>query len=186
MDGTKDFTYSDKAAVRSELLRIRAEITDKLLKSTEIARRALTLVRGNVMTYISIDSEVDTVYLNDELLKRGDIVLFAPYTVNGKILPRRVKRFDKPDKYGNMPSDCYFASCKIKGIFLDYCITPLVGFNDGGYRIGYGKGCYDKFFCDFSARKVGLAFESQHANFSEQAHDIPLDCCVTEQKVIYF
>ena len=185
MDERKDFIYDNmrKAQERRRLLLLREGVTDKQSRSVGIARRALELLHGNVMVYVSIGSEVDTHYLIDELFKRGFNV-YAPYTVGGIITPRSIVKTDKPNKIGNLPENCYGLTEDSPKI--DCCVTPLLGFNEKGYRIGYGMGCYDRFFLSNSAVKIGLAFECQRTNFLPDTGDIPLDCCVTEKNVIYF
>ena len=162
---------------------LRDSLTDKQSLSVEIARRAIELLHGNVMVYLSIGSEVRTDHLIDALLKRGTMI-YAPYTVGGIITPRLLVKTDKPNKIGNLPENCYGLTEDSPKI--DCCVTPLLGFNDSGYRIGYGMGCYDGFFMSESAFKIGLAFDCQRTNFLPEATDIPLYCCVTEKNVIYF
>lgn len=187
MDGPNASLYN-KFELRRELILRRKALEDKSLLSRAICERAQTLVGGRVMVYASMGSEVDTRILTERLSLRSDVVLFAPYTVDGKIFPRRIERSAVPDKQGNLPEACYAnaLSSENSHIVLDYCITPLLGFNDRGYRIGYGKGCYDRFFAETPCKKIGLAFECQRQQFSPEPFDMPLDCCVTEKKVIYF
>lgn len=183
MDERKEYTYS-KAQWRGELLSRRNAVADKPELSRIIADRVLPTVYGNVMVYASIGSEVDTSRIIDELLKRDDVCLYAPYTQSGVIVPRKVKSRAKADRFGNLPQYCYI-DVQIPSR-LDFCITPLLGFNEQGYRIGYGKGCYDRFFAEWNTVKIGLAFAEQQIKFEPDRTDIPLDCCVTDKSVIYF
>lgn len=182
MDARKEYTYKDE--LRKKLMRCRNELADKPLLSRAIADKVLPLVHGNVMVYISIGSEVDTAYIVDKLLTMSDITVYAPYTENGIITPLELVSRGAADRMGNLPSDCYKNSHIPPKI--DCCITPLLGFNECGYRIGYGKGCYDRFFAEHSTLKIGLAFSGQAIKFEPDATDIPLDCCVTDKSVIYF
>lgn len=171
---------------------VRKNLKDKPMLSKNAVARLLPLLRGNVMAYISIGSELDTTELINALLLCDNVTLYAPYTENGEIMPRRVICVKTPNKWGNMPEECYSPSDDVendnnKSVKLDYCVTPLLGFNYAGYRIGYGKGCYDKFFARNSdVYKIGLAFECQRVEFTPDENDVPLDCCVTEHNVIYF
>ncbi len=59
---------------------------------------------------------------------------------------------------------------------IDYLICPLLGFDAGCYRIGYGGGYYDRALADCAGRKVGVAFSEQFcACLPLEAHDQPLD-----------
>ncbi|MDE6200980.1 MAG: 5-formyltetrahydrofolate cyclo-ligase [Clostridiales bacterium] len=185
MDERNEFIYdTNKAELRAMLKRYRNELSDKPLLSRAIADRALQLVGGNVMVYMSIGSEVDTAYLLDKLAVKNGVTVFAPYTQDGIITPRRLLSRGVADKTGNLPRECYDNSYIPSKI--DFCITPLLGFNERGYRIGYGKGCYDRFFAEHSTFKIGLAFSGQAIKFQPECTDIPLDCCVTDKNVIYF
>lgn len=178
-----EYTF-DKAALRRELIARRDGIPDKPYLSRLIADRVIELCSGRVMVYVSIGSEVQTRRLISELTARADIELFVPSTKNGIITPVKLMRMGEPDCFGNLPEDCYI-KCESSSK-IDCSITPLLGFNSKGYRIGYGKGCYDRFFCASGARRIGLSYAEQEINFMPEAHDVPLDCCVTEKSVIYF
>jgi len=192
MDDRKDFTF-DKNSLRRILKERRSSITDKPEFDAIITARVKELVCGSVMAYVSIGSEISTDRLIKELLMRDDVTLYVPLTVSDTITPVRLISYngEKADRLGNLPERCYECSYVNDGtknlpIKLDYCITPLLGFNADGYRIGYGKGCYDKFFSRTDTVKIGLAYENLSVRFTPDCNDIPLDCCVTEKKVIYF
>lgn len=182
----KEFTY-DKATLRRELSERRADIADKPIRARAITESVLPLLRGNVMVYVSIGAEVDTKELFGKLAARTDVSVFAPFTDEyGIITPRRVKRICKADRRGNMNESCYADATVGQAPKIDCCVTPLLGFDDDGYRLGYGKGCYDRFFAKTEMFKIGIAFDVQRVEFAHDATDVPLDCCVTESKVLYF
>jgi len=65
---------------------------------------------------------------------------------------------------------------------IDVCITPLLAHDLKGTRIGYGKGCYDKFFstCNPSLKKIGLTvFDRPLEQIEEISCDIKMDFCIT-------
>ena len=74
---------------------------------------------------------------------------------------------------------------------LDLVITPLVGFNQLGYRLGTGAGYYDRYFSFLNNIKrpskpylLGLAYEFQKiASLPKQPWDVALDCVITEQNI---
>ncbi len=62
-------------------------------------------------------------------------------------------------------------------------LMPPVGFDDQGYRLGYGGGYFDRTLAALSPTpvKIGVAFElSRMASIQPQAYDIPMDFIVTE------
>lgn len=68
---------------------------------------------------------------------------------------------------------------------FDVIFTPLVGFNRGGFRLGFGGGWYDRFLSEQpQALKIGLAYSWSEVDFTPEPHDIPLDFIVTESQII--
>ena len=72
---------------------------------------------------------------------------------------------------------------------IDLLIVPGIAFDRNGYRLGYGKGYYDKFIEKNKSRfSIGLAFRFQLLNF-ELPHsnfDQKLDAVATEKKMLVF
>jgi 5-formyltetrahydrofolate cyclo-ligase len=69
---------------------------------------------------------------------------------------------------------------------VDLVLAPLLCFDTRGFRVGYGKGFYDKFLskCRKDCIKIGLSFFSPVKEISDiNEHDIALDYCQTPQKV---
>lgn len=65
-------------------------------------------------------------------------------------------------------------------------LVPLLGFDDAGYRLGYGGGYYDRTLAGMSPRPftIGIGFESGRLpTIYPQSHDIPMDVIVTEEGV---
>jgi 5-formyltetrahydrofolate cyclo-ligase len=65
----------------------------------------------------------------------------------------------------------------------DILLVPLVGFDRGRFRLGYGGGYYDRTLAMLPAkpRVIGIGFElSRIATIHPQPHDIPMDLIVTE------
>jgi len=63
-------------------------------------------------------------------------------------------------------------------------IVPLLGFDDAGYRLGYGAGFYDRTIAGFAARPrlIGIGFAlGRLPTIYPQPHDIPMDYVVTEE-----
>lgn len=66
-------------------------------------------------------------------------------------------------------------------------IVPLLAFDDRGYRVGYGKGFYDRFLEGRDTLKVGLSFFKSVGIIADtHENDIRLDLCITPDQVIYF
>jgi 5-formyltetrahydrofolate cyclo-ligase len=65
-------------------------------------------------------------------------------------------------------------------------IAPLVGFDESGFRLGYGGGYFDRTLATTYPRPyaVGLGYQdSALRTIYPQSHDIPMDLIVTEQSI---
>ena len=72
---------------------------------------------------------------------------------------------------------------------VDMVLVPLLTFDPSGYRVGYGKGMYDKFLqqCRHDTLKVGISFfEAVDSIDDIHSFDIPLDYCITPHKIYNF
>ncbi len=72
---------------------------------------------------------------------------------------------------------------------IDVVFVPLLAYNKGGHRVGYGKGFYDRFLshCKKDTIKIGLSFFDYEEKLnSHSIHDIPLNYCVTPNRVYRF
>lgn len=72
---------------------------------------------------------------------------------------------------------------------LNLVLIPLLCFDKKGYRVGYGKGYYDRFLaeCQPDVMKIGLSiFEPVDEISDVDAFDIRLDYCITPNKIWSF
>jgi len=72
---------------------------------------------------------------------------------------------------------------------IEMVITPGLGFDRRGNRLGRGASYYDRFFVHdgLKAVKCGLAFSEQVVDqIAVTDHDVPVDMLVTEDTVMYF
>lgn len=78
---------------------------------------------------------------------------------------------------------------KVNANEIDIVITPLLAFDKYGYRVGYGKGFYDKFFkqCKEDVMKIGLGFfEAEESIDDINVNDVALDYCITPKNIYTF
>src|SRR4030042_1888251 len=72
---------------------------------------------------------------------------------------------------------------------IDLVVTPALGFDREGNRLGRGGSYYDRFFTDekFKASKCGFAFTEQVVDsIPVDSTDVPVDFLVTDEEIIYF
>ena len=69
---------------------------------------------------------------------------------------------------------------------IDVAIVPLLCFDERGYRVGYGKGFYDRFLakCRPNCKKIGLSFFPPVEKI-EDVHefDVPLDLFISPEEI---
>jgi len=69
----------------------------------------------------------------------------------------------------------------------DMVIIPLLTFDEKGYRVGYGKGFYDRFLQNINTQKIGLSFfDAVEEIIDVHLNDIRLDKCITPNQVYTF
>ena len=69
---------------------------------------------------------------------------------------------------------------------IEVTVIPLLAVNGKGYRIGYGKGYYDRYLKDKHTLKIGLGYSFQIEDFKADEWDIPLDMFVCEKGIYYY
>lgn len=72
---------------------------------------------------------------------------------------------------------------------IDLVVTPALGFNRKGNRLGRGGSFYDRFFGNeqLKAPRCGFAFEEQVIDsVPVTERDEPVDFLVTDEEIIYF
>ena len=70
-----------------------------------------------------------------------------------------------------------------KGSKFDVIIVPMLGFDKQGYRLGHGKGWYDRFLpTQPNAQTIGLCYEFGLVpeGLPHEDHDVPVDYVITE------
>ncbi len=72
---------------------------------------------------------------------------------------------------------------------IDVMIMPLLCFDTKGFRIGYGRGYYDRFLQTLKqdVLKIGLSiFEPEKSIEDTDTWDVPLDICITPDHTYRF
>lgn len=72
---------------------------------------------------------------------------------------------------------------------LDLVLVPLLCFDRHGYRVGYGKGVYDRYLKELreDALIIGLSyFEPVDRITDTDKFDVPLNYCITPQRIYEF
>ena len=146
----------------------------------------------HIHLYLSIadQAEVSTAPLLDELAAMGKI-LSVPVIRKSDLLTAVFRQGEalKTAQFGQPEPEVVVLADESQ---LDVVLLPLLAFDRRGYRIGYGKGFYDRFLSRLAREgihpfRVGLAFTSQMVEeVPADLWDESLDGVVHEQGIIRF
>lgn len=81
------------------------------------------------------------------------------------------------------------AGTEVNPDVIDLMLVPLLAFDKQGYRVGYGKGFYDRFMkqCHPDTQFVGLSFWESVEEISDlNPYDKRLTACITPQNIYRF
>lgn len=140
-----------------------------------------------IFIYMSLPDEIDTCKVFIKALEDKKIIA----------VPKCIKEKDEI-KFFNVKStnDLEVGNFKIMEPIIDkcspiqsfdsgLCIVPGVSFDMFGYRLGYGKGYYDRFLSIFKGKTVGLCYEKcLVSKLPIGKFDRSVDMIVTEKRII--
>jgi 5-formyltetrahydrofolate cyclo-ligase len=160
-------------------------ITDRLLALPEFARAR------NIFAYVSFRSEVETLELIADCLKRG-VTVSVPLTLvrESRLLSYAIT---EPDR-DLVPGYCSIPEPRptlpqVDPASIEVVVVPGSVFDARGGRLGYGGGYYDRFLQTAApqALRIGLAFDLQVVDTVPlESHDQPLDWLITETRTLKF
>jgi len=179
----------NKEEIRIETLRIRNQLGIEEIenKSSLIIKKLRELEEfkkaDNIMTYISLKSEVNTKDFIREELELSNKKIIVPHMENDKIEPSLLKDMNHLTKGKFKVLEPLNKELTSK---IDLILIPGVAFDIQGSRIGYGKGYYDEFLKNYlQVPKIALAFEEQITGLiKKEDHDVPVDIIITEERII--
>jgi 5-formyltetrahydrofolate cyclo-ligase len=141
------------------------------------------LQHGHTGFYWPYQGECDLVPVMQFFHEQGAILALPEITERSKPLRFRQWWPGAPMKPGlfNIPTPD-----NTNIVEIDTVIVPMVGFDQQGYRLGYGGGYYDRTLALSHSHPmtIGIAFEIGHMDsIHPQSHDIPMDFIVTEREI---
>lgn len=135
----------------------------------------------NVLLYIPLSNEIDTMPLIKQL--RRKINIYVPFMegVSFKMVKFRLPLFRKKfnirepkNSFGRIPK-------------IDLAIVPVLGVDGAFKRIGFGKGMYDRFFESLQSSPTVVFVQLGECFTNEkicESHDIRSDIYITPYKTI--
>lgn len=184
----------ERERLRAETRRHRDGLAEeaRTTRSRKIVNSLVSWIQNKdldaVMLYLSMGSEAETFDLLDILLHQQKIVC-APVvdTHQLELTPRRIRDAKTElvrHPFGMLEPN---AACPVFPTSqLQLIIVPGVAFDANGYRLGYGKGFYDRFLTKCPhAVSVGLAYQIQIVEDTfPQMWDLPVQYIFTENGII--
>ena len=181
MDKTKDGLRAYARSVRERLgeeeIRQRSDVMARLIASGDGYEKA-----GEILCYMPLKGEIDLTLLMEKALRDGKR-LFLPKVLDsqGKMAFGSVSSLKglvrgpfgllEPEKTREFP-------------FLpsSLAVVPSLLLGRDLYRIGYGKGYYDRFLRNFPGRKLGVSLgECLLESVPHEETDVRLDEGITEE-----
>ena len=173
---------------QSRRFRERLEPERKAAMDAEIVRRLASLKEYRaapvLYTYVSKQLEVDTLRLIERAAADGKRVAVP------RCIPETLEmQFYEINSVSDLAPGCYGVlepvegRCRPARSFRDaLCIVPGLSFDSQGYRLGYGKGYYDRFLSDFCGATVGLCYSGcTRWNLPHGYFDRPVNVLITEK-----
>lgn len=156
-----------------------SQTISKTLRARPECRKATA-----ICVYVSLPDEVDTTTLLRAFIHQKKTVVVP--RVAGKELTLHRIRTLRDLRTGSFGIAEPKRSCpEIEKSLVDLFIVPGIAFDRQGFRLGWGKGYYDRLLKGVKAPKIGLAFASQIVpRLFHKRYDIPMDIVITEHETL--
>jgi 5-formyltetrahydrofolate cyclo-ligase len=171
-----------KEFLRKKYKEKRDNIKNKVTKDNLIYQKVINnkdiLSSKTLLIYISINSEVDTIKIINYFLNTKNIAV--PKVIDNNMYFCYITNLNDltPGKY-NIPEPTN------ENIVTDFdnaiCIVPGICYDKENYRVGYGKGYYDRFLSKNKIKTIGLCYkECMIEKIDNDKYDYKIDEVITD------
>ena len=171
-----------KEFLRKKYKEKRDNIKNKVTKDNLIYQKVINnndiLSSKTLLIYISINNEVDTIKIINYFLNTKNIAV--PKIIDNDMFFCYVTNLNEltSGKY-NIPEPTN------ENIVTDFdnaiCIVPGICYDKKNYRVGYGKGYYDRFLSKNKIKTIGLCYkECMIEKIDNDKYDYKIDEVITE------
>ncbi len=176
----------EKQEIRQIYLAKRLAVENKTEKSQTIMNKIIAMPcfrkAKTIAVYASLPFEVDTRRLILEGWTQKKRIAF-PKVEGNDLSFYEVTSFDElfPNGPFGIREPASFPKRLVKKTEIDLIIVPGICFDQKKYRVGYGKGFYDRYLKECSAYKIGVCFEEQRyaGNIPVSDFDVAMDLVVS-------
>ncbi|HRO74866.1 MAG TPA: 5-formyltetrahydrofolate cyclo-ligase [Crocinitomicaceae bacterium] len=164
--------------------RLSQEITTQVFQNFDIRSKTVSL-----FLTINTKKEIQTEFLLTKLLAQNNAISVSKSDFTTNNLQHYLYEGNEQleiSKFG-IPEPTY--GQEITSEKLDFVFVPLLCVDEKGYRVGYGKGFYDRFLsaCRKDCVFIGLSFFEPIATIEDRhENDVPLHFVVTPTNVFRF
>lgn len=157
-----------KTERRKALLELRAGLNGERRREAveRLMRAVLERTERRILSFVSFGSEIHTHELNRLLAAQGKLVL-----------PRRegdtLGLYAVQDPTQLQGIEPILERCE-RVQEVDLALIPGLGFDALGFRLGYGKGYYDRLLSTSNFRTIGVGFLEQQTSFPHDPWDQPV------------
>ena len=145
---------------------------------------------STVMMYLSLPHEADTSEAILQAWQFGKTVAVPRISWQQRhMIPVQINSLETGFSTGSSGVRNPIAGVPVPFEDIDLVVTPALGFDSKGNRLGRGGCYYDRFFANekLKALRCGFGFAEQFVDSIPVAeHDEPVDFIVTDQGIIYF
>lgn len=171
-----------KEFLRKKYKEKRDNIKNKVTKDNLIYQKVINnkdiLSSKTLLIYISINNEVDTIKIINYFLNTKNIAV--PKIIDNDMFFCYVTNLNEltSGKY-NIPEPTN------ENIVTDFdnaiCIVPGICYDKKNYRVGYGKGYYDRFLSKNKIKTIGLCYkECMIEKIDNDKYDYKIDEVITD------
>lgn len=182
-----------KIEIRSKHKKLRNNMTPEQKEKLDIAltenfiNNPQYLSANVIFAFISKDIEVDTKGIIEDAFKKGKKVCVPRCNIEEKLMDYYyINSYDDLVKgaYGLMEPDV--GKCKkVTDLSQGICLVPGLVYDREGYRLGFGKGYYDRFLVNFSGITIGVCYSRcVEDSLPRGYYDKHIDFVVTEKYTV--
>lgn len=186
-DLRKEFLQKRKALAETEVDVFSKQIHDWFFRNIPVHAYA------TIHTFLPIkrNNEIDTYLIINTLRKNFATDIVIPRSHEDGTMSHYLLTKDtvfEENKWGiSEPSQV--GSLQYSVFNIDLVLIPLLCFDKKGFRVGYGKGYYDRFLaeCRPDVLKIGLSIFEPIDEISDVTEfDVQMDYCITPNKIWSF
>ncbi len=184
----------EKNQIREEVLKKRLDIPSDIRDKADMkmCERLFSLASfrfaETVLLYFPIKCEPDALRIMDRIISAGKkVALPKCYPETFFMQYKYISSVSElcEGAYGIMEPDENAQNYEPSEFKNDICIVPAVCFDKHGYRIGYGKGYYDRFLSNFGGTSIGFTMSTLlFEELPKGKYDRSVDLIITEKGVI--